>query len=44
MFSSDFSEDQLRLKIGHMSNTPTLVGVSFEFDATGIQTNLLLIY
>lgn len=25
MFSSDFSEDQLRLKIGHMSNTPTLV-------------------
>ncbi|KAH6833020.1 alpha/beta-Hydrolases superfamily protein [Perilla frutescens var. hirtella] len=25
MFSSDFSEDQLRQKVGHMSNTPTLV-------------------
>lgn len=26
MFSSDFSEDQLKQKVGHMSNTPTLVG------------------
>ncbi|XP_011071537.1 UPF0613 protein PB24D3.06c [Sesamum indicum] len=25
MFSSDFNEDQLRQKLGHMSNTPTLV-------------------
>ncbi|KAG6398574.1 hypothetical protein SASPL_140041 [Salvia splendens] len=26
MFSSDFNEDQLKQKLGHMSNTPTLVG------------------
>ncbi|GER32341.1 alpha/beta-Hydrolases superfamily protein [Striga asiatica] len=25
LFSSDFSEDQLRQKLGHMTNTPTLV-------------------
>ncbi|XP_047958018.1 UPF0613 protein PB24D3.06c [Salvia hispanica] len=25
MFSSDFNEDQLKQKLGHMSNTPTLV-------------------
>ncbi|KAL6526534.1 hypothetical protein OROGR_015638 [Orobanche gracilis] len=25
LFSSDFSEDQLKQKLGHMSNTPTLV-------------------
>ncbi|KAL8490744.1 hypothetical protein ACS0TY_022657 [Phlomoides rotata] len=25
LFSSDFSEDQLKQKVGHMSNTPTLV-------------------
>lgn len=32
MFSSDFNEDQLKQKLGHMSNTPTLVMFSMGDD------------
>lgn len=38
MFSSDLSEDQLKQRLGHMSNTPCQVRGSFYIHVPGLTT------